>query len=70
MTQSLKSPSDTNDPKAKNIFTSLSEIASTRCEKKSIDTINEPPLKSQVISGFEIGKTLGKGKFGEVYLAR
>lgn len=26
--------------------------------------------KSKVINGFEIGKVLGKGKFGEVFLAR
>ena len=27
-------------------------------------------VKSPVINGFEIGRTLGKGKFGEVYLGR
>lgn len=26
--------------------------------------------KGKVVNGFEIGKILGKGKFGQVYLAR
>lgn len=28
------------------------------------------PKRSQLIQGFEFGKVLGRGKFGEVYLAR
>lgn len=31
---------------------------------------SKKPIKNNVIQGFELGRVLGKGKFGEVYLAR
>lgn len=50
----------------------LSEIskAAGKAEKHSIQLITQPAPKSLHLGMFEIGRALGKGKFGRVYLAR
>lgn len=39
-------------------------------EKIAIETGKGTLQKSKVVNGFEIGATLGKGKFGEVFKSR
>ncbi|OBZ89650.1 Aurora kinase A [Choanephora cucurbitarum] len=39
-------------------------------KKRSLSDIREVPLKHWTLKDFEIGKALGKGNFGHVYLAR
>ncbi|KAK3327235.1 kinase-like domain-containing protein [Cercophora scortea] len=41
-----------------------------RTEKKPLALIEQPAIKAFHLGMFEIGKALGKGKFGRVYLAR
>lgn len=41
-----------------------------RAERKSATLVDQPSLKNFHLGMFEIGRPLGKGKFGRVYLAR
>jgi predicted Ser/Thr protein kinase len=55
----------------KKVFKSLNEIIANKNKEKTVVEVVRPPLKtSRMINGFEFGNVLGKGKFGEVFLAR
>lgn len=50
-------------------FSSLNEILAKKDQIKSkLAQMSKP--KNKIVGGFELGRTLGKGKFGEVYLAK
>jgi len=49
----------------------LSEFISKPTQVKSpTNTLQNMPKRSPLVCGFQLGRTLGAGKFGEVHLAR
>lgn len=52
----------------KTIFRSLNEIVELKQREKIGG--HQPSRGSKIINGFEMSRTLGKGKFGEVFLSR
>ncbi|KAI0165875.1 kinase-like protein [Xylariaceae sp. FL1272] len=53
------------------VATRVSQDGLAQIERKSVTLIEQPSLPTQYHLGmFEIGRPLGKGKFGRVYLAR
>lgn len=46
------------------------EVAQAVAERKSVTLLDQPSVKNFHLGMFEIGRPLGKGKFGRVYLAR
>ncbi|CAJ2510153.1 Uu.00g060530.m01.CDS01 [Anthostomella pinea] len=64
-------PSPTRKPVASAVSRSSDELALAHVERKSATILIEQPSMKQFHLGmFEIGRPLGKGKFGRVYLAR
>lgn len=55
----------------KKTFKSLNEIIECKNKQKMANEKNQIAKKpSKMINGFQIGATLGKGKFGQVFLSR
>lgn len=52
------------------MFKSLNEIVETKQREKNLAENPKGFKRSKVVNGFEFGRTLGKGKFGEVFLSR
>ena len=50
-------------------FKSLNEIIELKHKEKFAENAKNYQ-RSKIINGFQFGKTLGKGKFGEVFMAR
>ena len=49
----------------------MNEIVESKAKEKQVVQISKSPHKhSKVINNFQMGVVLGKGKFGEVFLAR
>jgi len=64
-------PAGTESPPRKPVPGSSRVEELTKIERKSNPMYNQPPAPKQFHLGmFEIGRPLGKGKFGRVYLAR
>lgn len=50
-------------------FKSLNEIIELKHKEKFAENAKNYQ-RSKIINGFQFGKTLGKGKFGQVFMAR
>ncbi|KAH8157708.1 hypothetical protein CIB48_g10539 [Xylaria polymorpha] len=68
-----RKPAQPPSPVRKALPSAISRISSeeaTQVERKSAVLIDQPSIKHFHLGMFEIGRPLGKGKFGRVYLAR